>query len=148
MPNFVTDDFGMGQQPTLYFRDLQDHNPSMEIDDIWLDEGWYLCKGHAVKRGEMARTEGKLWVPISQDTRTHNLARVIRTADEGCSKAKAGKYVFMPPYGGNYHDDKKPIPLKRKLEDEEELWLIHEDMIFAVIPEAAIIEDESTTTTA
>ena len=119
-------------RPQRLYKQHDGFDPSQDIDDIELSPGWYLLQGAEVKAGSEQETEGGIWHVVGDDVKTHNTCKVIKTAAEGCVRAKFGDYVPMPAYT-NEHSNLKAIPWIRFLGDEESLWLIHDDNIPARI---------------
>ncbi len=129
----------------MYYGGLEDYNPSLETEDIRLSPGWYLLEGSRVGTREDFEGTSKEGIIIrikKKDLRIPNLARVVKLAKEGCVRAGVGDYVMLPPYGGNLHDHLKALPLHREIDDKLDLWILHEDFVFAVISPAEEAEEE------
>lgn len=128
------------REPTTLFKQPDGFDPSRDLEDGRLSDGWYVIQGHLTKQVDperdrgTAQTEGGIWVVAKEEELIPSMAKVVATAETGCEKAKVGEYVSIPAYGGNQHDDKKPYPIVRFRGDDAGLFLIHEDNIHYVLP--------------
>lgn len=126
--------------PTTLFRQPEGYDPSRELEDGRLSDGWYMIQGHVTKQGDperdrgTAQTEGGIWVVAKEEELIPSMAKVVARAEAGCEKAEVGEYLSIPTYGGNYNDYRKPYPICRFRGDDVGLFLIHEDNVHYVLP--------------
>jgi len=121
------------------FRQKEGYNPSLRIQDIKLAHRHYLIERMDVdmKRGDEVEVESEkapgLVYVLDKETATEipNVAKVRKRGPE-CSFAEVGQYVAIMACGGNYHDDKKPQPFCRAVDDKRYM-VVHEDNLTAVI---------------
>jgi len=120
---------------TLLLKRQADHNPSMKVEDFRLGERQYLIAGPVLSRDGAAETQNGLWIPITQDTKLINTAKVLKVGP-GCSLASVGEYVIWTSITGENFNHLKPQPVHRNIFDEGGLFTLGEECVRAVIPEA------------
>ena len=84
-----------------------------------------------------AKTAGGLWLTATADMVMPNVAKVAAVADEGCGKAEVGEYVICQSFASDERPWTKPMPIQRDyFDDASGLYVIHDEHILGVIPEA------------
>jgi hypothetical protein len=133
---------GQVRSPSHFLKQPDGYDPSRDLGDAKLAEGWYLIQGHVVKSGERdtAQTEGGIWIVVKNDELVPSMSKVIAKSAAGCEKAEVGEYVSNPTYGGNENDHRKPYPVVRFRGDDAGLFLVHEDNVHMVLPAAKVEE--------
>jgi co-chaperonin GroES (HSP10) len=113
------------------------HNPSRRWQDIRLCDRQYLVQGPVFAETE-SETTGGIWIPVSKEMKTINVAKVLAVGP-GCTRAAVGEYVTFSSITGENFNHLKPQPVYRDYFDEEGLYTLHEDQVRAVIPEAQAV---------
>ena len=126
---------------TIRLKRIENFNPSMKIEDIRLAEKQYLVQWLIMGDSNSAETEGGLWIPVNEEIKLMNIAKVLKRAKTGCLIAKVGEYIVFSSITGENYNHLKPQPVYRGFYDLEGLYTIHEDCVRAVIPADIHVEN-------